>query len=88
MHSYAIHAVPLIATLLNYCVTDVVVKAKHCATVFIIGIAYSVYNWYVVRKTGVPVYWFLDWKDHRTPLILMMLTLASTGFFYFLSFAT
>lgn len=88
MHSYAIHALPFACTLLNFSVTDVVVKAKHTMTLGTVGVAYSFYNWFMVKRRGEPIYWFLDWKDHKTPLILAMLTLASCLVFYLLSFAT
>ena len=88
IHTYAIHTIPTIASILTLAVTDIVVKARHTMALTSIGILYSIYNWYVVKRTGEPVYWFLDWKDSTTPMILAGLNLSSSLFFLGLSYAT
>ena len=88
LHSYTVHSLPLICCLLDYSVTDVIVKARHSLSLIPIGICYMYWNYHVTTTTGVPVYWFFDWKDHKTPALGFIWTLCTMGFFCLMSWTT
>ena len=45
------------------------------------AILYLGYNYYVVKTSGAPVYWFLTWEDSTSLAIGVGLTLACVAFF-------
>ena len=81
MHSTAVHIIPIIATLLHFAVTDIVVKASHSMIILPVAFSYLAYNYWVTKTTGIPVYWFLHWQDSSSLVIGLSLTLASVLFF-------
>ena len=85
INSILVHSVPLVATFANFCVTDIVFKPSHCMVYVPIGIIYSYLNYHSTVTTGIPVYWFLDWKDYRSSLIVMILLTANILFFLIMS---
>ena len=88
LHSYLIHIVPLVSTIAVFCVTDIVMVAKHGLILLPIGLLYSVWNYYCVMSTGELIYWFLDWKDLTSPMILVGLDLGSLAVFTLMSYVT
>lgn len=88
LHSTTVHLAPIIASVLHFAVTDIVVKASHSMTLLPVAFGYLAYNCYVTKMTGVPVYWFLDWKDHYSLIIGLSLTLGCVLFFCVMSWFT
>mmetsp|Transcript_6240 Transcript_6240/g.8343 ORF Transcript_6240/g.8343 Transcript_6240/m.8343 type:complete len:132 (-) Transcript_6240:103-498(-) len=84
-HSIVIHSVPLIANIANFLVTDIVVKASHALVLFPIGLVYSYHNYSSTVRTGQPVYWFLDWQDNTSAIIVTSMTFGCALFFIFMS---
>ena len=76
----------MIASVLHFAVTDIVVKASHSVVLLPVAIVYLVYNYHVVKTNGTPVYWFLTWEDSSSLLIGAGLTLACVAFFCSMSF--
>ena len=81
LHSTTVHLAPIIASVLHFAVTDIVVKASHSMTLLPVSFVYLGYNFYTTKTTGVPVYWFLDWQDHYSLIIGLSLTLSCVLFF-------
>ena len=76
-----IHSLPLTLTLLNFCVTDLVIKKAH-ASFSIIGLIYGYYNYLQTMSMGKPIYWFLPWDGSgSSTLIVCGLSLGCAVFF-------
>ena len=56
-----VHLVPLAGSLLDFGISDIVVRGRHSFVLAPIGVVYSLFNYWVVKSTGEPVYHFLDW---------------------------
>ena len=85
VHAFAIHSVPILANWITFSVTDIVFKASHCLVLAPIGVIYSYFNYCTVMRTGEPVYWFLDWKDSTSSIVVTVMTLSCMLFFLFMS---
>ena len=88
LNSILVHSIPMIATLANFCVTDIEFKPSHCIFYVPMCVLYSCLNYYATVTSGKPVYWFLDWKDHKTVLIIAGLLVAVITSFLFMSWLT
>jgi hypothetical protein len=58
---YYAHLVPGISALINFIITDVVIRASHVKIILPISAAYGVVNYIEVKSLGRPLYWFLTW---------------------------
>ena len=85
LNSVLVHSVPLVATIANFCVTDIVFKPSHCLGYVPIGFLYCSLNYYATVTSGKPVYWFLDWQDYKSVLICASLLTSVIAFFLFMS---
>ena len=88
LHSYTVHSLPLICCVLDFSVTDIIVKARHSLVLLIIAVIYLPWNYHVTVSTGVPVYWFLDWKDNTSAMIGGGMTFGTMAFFCLMSWFT
>ena len=69
--------------LVNYYYTDVRLCPSHWKSICVLAVAYSLVNWYATWKQGEPLYWFLDWKDYKSPLISACLCAFFSALFYY-----
>ena len=53
----------------NFLLTDVKLRAKHCIVLPIPGILYAIVNYFETKSRGTPLYWFLTWKDYTSVVI-------------------
>ena len=89
LHSIAVHSWPLIANIINLCLTDIVFKPSHIMLLFPISIGYSLHNYMSVMRNGEPVYWFLTWDGSGTSTIIVTsLTTGCAVFFLLMSWLT
>ena len=88
LHSYWVHTAPILANLVNFLITDIAFKPMHVLFTFPIGIGYSYINYSSTISTGKPVYWFLDWKDITSPLIMTGFTFGCVFFYLFMCWLT
>lgn len=63
VHTYVVHSAPAITFLLNFLMTDIVMKHSHSLVLLVFGLLYGTVNYYETVSSGAPLYWFLDWKD-------------------------
>ena len=79
MHQYWIHIFPALGIVVNFYFTDVRMCKEHYQAILVMCVAYSFTNFFAVRVLGgEPLYWFLDWKDIKSPLIIFMITATFT----------
>lgn len=77
-HSYFVHITPSVCAVVNFLLTDVVIKPSHAKLLLPIAVVYSYINYKSTLSRGKPVYWFLDWEDHWTIIYLVLLTIMTT----------
>ena len=70
---YTVHSFPIVAFVLNWLLTDVVLYEKHIIGLNVFGITYAAVNAYHTITSGIPLYPFLTWKDYKSPLICLIL---------------
>ena len=79
LHQYTIHIFPAVGMLVNFCVTDVRMCPKHYVFILGISVAYCFTNFFTVKVLGSePLYWFLDWKDYKSPTICLAICVTFT----------
>ena len=66
---YWAHIVPGLSVVVNFLLTDVKLRAKHCIVLPIPGILYATVNYFETKSRGTPLYWFLTWKDYTSVVI-------------------
>ena len=66
LQSSVCHSLPLVCTVINFCVTDVVIRASDSFYLIPIELLYSYFNYRTVKAQGYPVYWFLTWEDSNS----------------------
>ena len=77
-HQYTVHIIPAIAMAVNFCVTDVRMCPEHYIYLSGLCLTYGFVNFFTVRVLGsTPLYWFLDWRGIKSPLLIATIT----GFF-------
>ena len=74
LHMYLVHTFPIIANLLVLSTMDVKFATYHWKAFIPIALVYGTINCFTTLKSGKPLYYFLDWKDYKTPLILIAIT--------------
>ena len=80
-HQYLVHIFPATAVFVTFLTTDLKIKAGHAKIFPIISIHFGGVNFYHVKQTGVPTYWFLTWEDYMSPLVIISFTSIVTLFF-------
>ena len=68
-----LHTAPFVAVLINTVITKFHYNYAHYKYCIYIGIFYSVFNFAGTMHLGRPLYPFLTWTDHWTPIILIAL---------------
>ena len=61
--------------------TDLKIRAAHAKIFPVIATVFSIVNFYFVKKTGVPTYWFLTWEDYMSPLVILTLLATASAWF-------
>ena len=87
-HSGVVHTSPLVCSLVNLYVTDVIIKASHCIVIIPLGLAYCIANYMTTKAQGKPVYSFLTWEDHTSFVIVAGLFMATFAIFWLLAVFT
>ena len=87
-HSGVVHLLPLLCTLANFAVTDIVMKASHGLLLLPFAFAYGYANYLTTKMQGYPVYPFLDWKDSTSFAVFGGLCSATLLAFFALSYLT
>lgn len=72
-HAYFVHITPAVSSIVNFMLTDVVMKASHAKVLLPVSVIYSYINYRTTLSRGKPLYWFLDWEDHWTLIYLLIL---------------
>ena len=68
---YAVHIGPGLSCLLNFVLTDVVMKRSHSRVLLIITIFYVPMNYYGTKAKGEPIYSFLTWENEKDTLLVV-----------------
>lgn len=88
LNVYYAHIVPGASALINFMLTDVVVRAAHVKMVIVISLMYGYVNYSETMKMGKPLYWFLTWQDSTSYYIYAGLMVLFTGVFFALASVT
>ena len=62
--------------------SNTILMVRHVRGLAIFGIAYSLVNFVLTKKKGKPLYWFLDWKDYKSLLLIFGLHVVFLSMFY------
>ena len=74
---YLTHIFPAISLYFSWLSSEnLYLSASHHILFLPIAIAYSIFNYYVTKLIGKPIYYFITWEDHTTLLIIAALYLA------------
>ena len=57
------HALPLILLSVDYCFNAMPFVGRHVYSVMVICIVYLIFNYYVTKRRGTPVYSIMSWDD-------------------------
>ncbi len=63
------HIVPGFSIMMNFAISDVVLRASHVKTLPMLAVLYGFQNYYETKKRGKPLYSFLTWEDSSTVFI-------------------
>lgn len=85
---YLAHIGPGVSALINFLLTDVVVRAAHVKMVVVIAVAYGYVNYLEVKRMGMPLYWFLTWEDETSIYIYAAMIVGFSGVFIALASLT
>ena len=72
MHYRVCHITPIVCTLINFYMTDVVMKKSHWWLPLPFLVYYNVLYFIFVKISGTVPYWFADWKDYKTPIFCLL----------------
>ena len=81
-HAYIVHIVPQVCSLILLLTSNTILMVRHVRGLAIFGIAYSLVNFVLTKKKGKPLYWFLDWKDYKSLLLIFGLHVVFLSMFY------
>ena len=83
-HAYIVHIVPELSCVVLFLTSNTILMSKHVKGLIIFGICFSTMNFIATKyvRNGKPLYWFLDWKDHKTVITLVVLHAIFLSAFY------
>ena len=82
------HITPIVCTFINFYLTDVVMKYSHYDLLLPFLHFYNVVYYTFIKVTGIVPYWFADWKDLWTPVVIVTLSSLLIGLFFALALMT
>ena len=85
VHMHLCHTFPAISNLIILYTTDVQLVPSHWKTLVLISFIYCAINYYVTLARGKPLYHFLDWKDYKSPLICVGMSVFFSGLYILLA---
>ena len=68
--AYLNHSVPAFICLVNFLITDVIIKSSHSKCLLPFCMVYCWRNYIETKRSGVPVYFFMTWEDEQTIYII------------------
>ena len=81
-HAYIIHIVPQFCAFILFLTSNTILISKHMKGMVGFGITYSIVNFIQTKRRGKPLYWWLDWKDYNSILVLLALHAVFLVVFY------
>ena len=78
---YLVHTFPAISNLIIYATTDIQLSKTHWKGFIPIGIIYDLINFVATKLKGKPLYVMFDWKDYKTPLLLIIMKVFFVGIY-------
>mmetsp|Transcript_17691 Transcript_17691/g.12732 ORF Transcript_17691/g.12732 Transcript_17691/m.12732 type:complete len:213 (-) Transcript_17691:45-683(-) len=81
-----VHIYPIFCGLGNFYITDVRMIYSHWKGQAIFGITYCTINCLESWRRGKSLYWFLDWKDYKSPLYCSIAITCYVMIFFFLAY--
>ena len=88
LHMYHGHALPTMSLLLMWYLTELRICKSHWKMILYITVFYAPINFYTTMSRGYALYWFLDWKDYKTPTIIFVIATLAIGYFHLLAVGT
>jgi hypothetical protein len=79
-----LHTVPLISSIGNFLVTDIIFLRSHVKIILYFQVIYNIVNFIEVKSSGKPLYAFLTWESYDSPLICLAIMVIS--YFLFIGF--
>ena len=88
IHYRVCHITPLLCTLINFYLTDIVMKKSHWKLLVPWLIYYNCLYFAFVKITGLVPYWFANWKDWKTPVFCALCGLLLISLYLILCYIT
>ena len=85
VHTYLIHSLPALALLVNFLLTDLVIKASHCKMYVWLALVFGYANYVATIRNGEPIYWFLTWEDWKSPAIIVAIAVVVSAMYLILA---
>ena len=82
VHTYVVHSVPPICTLIYMLISNTILMRRHVLILAIMVPLYSYSNYLAVAARGSPLYWFLTWEDYTSILICALIGTIFMSLFY------
>ena len=73
LHMYLVHTFPALSLIIIYATTDIQLSPTHWKGFVPIALVYEVINCIATKVSGEPLYPIFDWKDYKTPLLLLII---------------
>jgi len=70
-YQWCAHTIPAMASWGNFFITDFLFYRPYVRVILAIEVFYLSFNFYVVKSSGVPVYWFMAWDDLASSAIMI-----------------
>ena len=88
MHYRICHITPVACSLINFYMTDIVIKPSHYWILYPFLVYYNLIYFIYIKVTGIIPYWFVDWKDYKTPVFCVLCGMLLIAVYFLVSGAT
>lgn len=85
---YIIHFIPLVTSILNFLLTDILFLKSHAYYLVYVAVGYSMINFAATKAKGEPIYFFLTWEDYDSVLIVFGIMCFAYLLFYSLAWGS
>ena len=68
-HSYCVHSLPFVSVTINVMISRVSFIPSHCVYVMLLGVMYSLVNYFGTLYRKTPIYSFIKWDDHISVIL-------------------
>ena len=88
LHARTQHITPIVCTLINFYLTDIHMKYEHYELLLPFLQFYNIVHFTFTKVTGIVPYWFANWEDITTPIVITTLSMLFIGLYFALAWMT